>query len=385
MSTSEICRLCGFNDLELSFELKRMPRFNHRLLKPHELKSDVAIDLKISRCLSCGFISLPVNLTSDYYDDYINIPSQSMQARQFQMMSASEFVRKFDLSDRKVLEVGCGDGFFLHALTQASAIPFGIEPSSAQRDQALKYGVQVESGILAGGRVLAAAPFDAFVSRQVFEHVDDMRDFLLTIRGNLAPGAVGMLEVPNLDVLVEGSRFFDFIPEHINYFNPQTLTLAMQLAGFEVLDVLPVDNGESLRVLVKNPKETNFHRLTERVGSLRDDMKTFLIDCKERGKKVAVWGAGGKGVSMMAVVDLEDVAILVDASPEKLGLLTPVSHLTVTSPSEIEANGIDAIVIMAPAYEREIASKLRNELRFKGDIVLAGSGFTRLGVHEEVQ
>ena len=30
---------------------------------------------------------------------------------------------------------------------------------------------------------------------------------------------------------------------------------------------------------------------------------------------------------------------------------------------------------MAPAYEREIAAKLRSDLAFTGEIILAGSGF----------
>jgi SAM-dependent methyltransferase len=371
------CRLCGFLGLTVAVELTGMPRWNHRLLREHELASDRPVDLRVHRCPSCGFVSVAMQLADDYYDDYVNAPSLSPQAQQFQREQAVEFVERFGLKGSRVLEVGCGDGFFLHAVQQAGAAGFGVEPSVAQRALACARGLDVEPGILSGSRRMQAAPFDAFVTRQVFEHVEDIRDFLLTIRGNLRTGAVGLVEVPNLDKLVEERRFFDFIPEHINYFSPRSLALALQLAGFEVLDVAPVQEGESLRALVRWQPLPDCAPLAARVDTLRDDIARYLGECEAHGKKVALWGAGGKGLSMMAVADLKKVKLLVDSDPHKVGLFTPVSHLRVQPPQELAAQGIGAVIVMAPAYELEIARKLRSDWAFTGDIVLAGRGFER--------
>ena len=370
-----VCRLCGAVGVELAFELSGMPRWNHRLLDARELGTDRAIDLAVHRCASCGFVCVPMNLSDDYYDDYLNVPSLSTQARRFQTEQANEFVARFQLHGRKVLEVGCGDGHFLQALNLAGAECVGIEPSAEQRRLAGERGLSVESGILSRGRILPTGPFDAFVTRQVFEHVEPMRDFLLTIRANLRLGAVGLVEVPNLVKLSNEHRFFDFIPEHINYFTPRTLRLALELAGFEVVAVDDVDNGESLRALVQWHGVPDYTTLSLRVDSLRSDVAAYLADCRAKGKSVAIWGAGGKGLSMMAVLDLAGVSLLVDSNPGKLGHFTPVSHLRVEAPSELAARGIGAVIVMAPAFEREIAAKLRAELAFSGDIVLAGSGF----------
>lgn len=353
-------------------QLHGMPRWNHRLLQPQEVEADHGIDITAHRCASCGFVSVPMGLTGDYYDDYVNVPSYSPQAQRFQTEQAAAFVSRFGLVGRRVLEVGCGDGFFLGALDRAGAHGFGIEPSASQCKLARARGLSVELGLLTGQRLLAAAPFDAFVTRQVFEHVEDMRDFLLSIRANLRPGAVGLVEVPNLDQLAAEGRFFDFIPEHINYFTPRTLTLALELAGYEVLDVEPVQEGESLRATVRWPGPPAYEALASRVRSLRAEITGFLQDCRARGQPVALWGAGGKGLSMMAIADLHDVALLVDADPGKFGLLTPVSHLRVSAPEEIARQGIQAVLVLAPAYEDEIAHQLRTALAFNGRIALAG-------------
>lgn len=352
-----------------------MPRWNHRLLSAAELQDDRPIDIDVCRCANCGFVCTAMNLAEDYYDDYLNVPSMSAQARSFQKAQASDFVARFELTDRKVLEVGCGDGFFLRSLADAGARVHGVEPSVVQRRVAASRGLTVDAGVLSQQRILAAGPFDAFVTRQVLEHVDDIYDFLLTVRSNLAPASVGLVEVPNLDKLVADKRFFDFIPEHVNYFSARTLRLALELAGFEVVEVDPVDNGESLRALVRWHGLPDFDGLSQRAASLGVDIAAFVARCREDGKKVAFWGAGGKGLSMLAVADLGGVKLLVDADPGKHGLFTPVSHLRVEAPTELAAQGIDAVVIMAPAYEREIAARLQDELGFRGDIVLAGRAF----------
>jgi cyclopropane fatty-acyl-phospholipid synthase-like methyltransferase len=375
MIDAQRCRLCSHDGVEAVLTLSGMPRWNHRLIRAQELAADRGIDVTAYRCLSCGFVSLPMRLSGDYYDDYVNVPSLSSQAQQFQAEQAREFVARFCLTGCRILEVGCGDGFFLRAMQDAGAQGFGIEPSSAQCQLARARGLQIEQGILAGGRRLADAPFDAFVTRQVFEHVEDIRDFLLTIRGNLQVGAVGLVEVPNLEKLLDEARFFDFIPEHINYFTPRTLSLALDLAGFEVVEVCPVQDGESLRALVRWQAPPDYGRIGSRAGSLRTDMATFMSACRSQGKKVAIWGAGGKGLSMMASVDVSDVQLLVDADPSKVGLYAPVSHLQVSPPQALASQAVDAVIVMAPAYEREIVRKLRTEWAFAGKIVLAGRGF----------
>jgi SAM-dependent methyltransferase len=210
------CRLCGHARHHPFLCLSGMPRWNHRLLSSTEKALDHGINLQVIQCEACGFVSLPVQLDDNYYDSYMLVPSRSTQAQAFQIGEAQAFVSRFGLRDRPVLEVGCGDGFFLAALRDAGAQAFGIEPSREQCALARSRGLRVEQGLLTPDRLLKQAPFAGFATRQVFEHVEDMRGFLLAIRANLTPQAVGLVEVPNLDTLVAQGRFFDFIPEHIN-------------------------------------------------------------------------------------------------------------------------------------------------------------------------
>jgi SAM-dependent methyltransferase len=376
------CRLCGYTSMipaeNLAFEMRNMPSGNHRLLSEGELEFDDPIDLKVFCCQSCGFVSVPMELAENYYEGYVNVPSTSVQSQEFQLEQATEFVHRFGLQGSKVLEVGCGDGYFLKSLVDLGVNGYGLEPSSVQRGHAEARDLNVEGGILAEGRILPNAPFDAFVTRQVFEHVEDMRDFLLTIRLNLRVGGVGLIEVPNLSILAQQERFFDFIPEHVNYFTPNTLGLALQFSGFSVVDVVEVQDGESLRAIVKWEGHESYSRLPARIETLREQLDNFLDICDSENKTVAIWGAGGKGLSMMAVCNLSRIKLLVDSDAGKIGRYTPIKHIRVEAPAALKENKIDVVVVMAPVYEKEIARRLVKELQFAGEIVLAGRGFETL-------
>lgn len=369
------CRLCGQVSPQETVTLGGMPRWNHRLLSQSELQTDRPIDLSIQTCDTCGFVSVRSDLEDNYYSDYVNAPSTSPQMSAFLEAQATEFVERFSLRGASILEIGCGDGGFLVKLREAGARVLGVEPSEQQRKLALTHGLRVEPGILTADRELAGSPFDAIVTRQVFEHIDDMHGFLSATRRHLKLGGVGLVEVPNLDTLLAEDRFFDFIPEHVNYFSSRTLRLALELAGFTVTSIDSVQDHEALRALVRWEGHARLGGLVARVDQLRADIAHFVGEQRARGVQVAVWGAGGKGLSMLAVTDLAGVDLLVDGDPHKEGRYTPVSHLRVCSPDALREHSVGAVVIMAPAYRREILQTLRTKFGFRGPVGVVGRSF----------
>lgn len=374
-SFNKLCRLCGDMASVTALTLERMPSWNHRLLRHSELQMDHPIDLHIQRCETCGFVSLPPALDDNYYADYVNAPSTSPQMQAFLNKQAEEFVDRFKLRGSSILEVGCGDGGFLVALRAAGANVMGVEPSDEQRKLAHSHGLCVEPGVLVADSTLSCTPFDAIVTRQVFEHVEDMRGFLAAIRAHLKPGGVGLVEVPNLDTLLRDDRFFDFIPEHVNYFSTRTLRLVIELAGFSLLSIDPVQDGEALRALFRWDGLPQMDGLRRRVDQLGADISAFVSEQRTRGVRIAVWGAGGKGLSILATTDLGNVDLLVDGDPHKEGRYTPVSHLRVSSPDVFAEQSVGAVVIMAPAYRKEIFNILRTKYGFKGPIGVVGATF----------
>lgn len=367
---SRVCRLCGHDELKVEATLRDVPRFNHRLLREDELLADIAIDLPINRCKKCGFVSVPFLLGDDYYTDYENAPSMSAFMASFIKEQAQELVSTFDLKGKTILDVGCGDGGFMSQLEANNAKCYGLEPSHSQRMLAREKGLEVSAGYLTEDIDLEGSPFDAIVSRQVFEHVEDMHGFLAAICAHLKPGGICLIEVPNLSKLVRENRFFDFIPEHINYFDERTLPLIMSMAGFFIEKVEEVQGGEALSVVGRWNEPSDLTLFGMSSDLLRREITAFIQKERELKKRVGIWGAGGKGLSILATCVGSEVDVLVDTDPSKWGRFTPVTHMQVRRPTEALLQGIDALLITAPLYRKEIAEEATSKYGFTGKIAV---------------
>lgn len=366
------CRLCDHDELSTGLVLKNSPRNVQRLYRSGELTNDRPVELCVLRCHRCGLVQIDPLLDQDYYDDYMMLATHSPQVQAYQGRQSKEFVDRFDLRGKCVKEIGCGDGSYLSHLLAAGCMPAGIEPSDRSRAAATQRGHAVEAGYVTADRALEGAPFDGFVTRQVLEHVPDINGFLTGIRRNLKPDAAGLVEVPSLDKALADRRYYDFFPDHVNYFSARTLRLALELNGFEVLEVRHDMFDEYVVAYVLNTEHPGLEEIAATAESLAQELRSFILGCRQRGERVAVWGAGGKGLVSLATAGIVDIDLLVDSDPNKLGLLTPVTHLEVRPPEALRDAGCAAVIVTAMAYKDEITRTLIEDLGFKGRIAYLG-------------
>lgn len=367
------CRLCGSTRTEISLSIPRAPRNIQNLLREEDLARDRPIHLEVYTCKVCGFVQIPPVLEEDYYDDYLMGTTHSAQMQSYQASQAAGFIKRFELQGKRILEVGCGDGSYLDHLMAQGAQVHGIEPSQRFRQLAIGRGHAVEDGYVTADRQVCDAPFDAFVTRQVLEHVPDIHDFLRGLRLNVVDGGYGLVEVPSLEKAVADGRFFDFFTDHVNYFSLDTLALAMRNNGFRVIEASHGMFEEYNIVLVQAVSSPSLAKLQQALSDLSGDLSELLSEKQRKGEKVCVWGAGGKGLSVLAATGVDSIDLLVDSDPFKQGLYTPVSHLRVEKPSTQNLSSMDCVVITAMAYRHEIERDLRSVYGFKGTIAVIGN------------
>ena len=366
------CRLCHFTDLSTALVLTNSPRNVQRLYRRDELSHDRPVDLRVLRCQSCGLVQIEPLLDDGYYDDYMMLATHSPQVQAYQGRQSREFVERFALQGKSVKEIGCGDGSYMNHLRVAGCRPSGVEPSDRSREYAMKRGHAVEGGYVTAQSHLVGAPFDGFVTRQVLEHVPDINAFLTGIRRNLKPGAAGLVEVPSLDKALADRRYYDFFADHVNYFSTRTLRLALELNGFEVLEVRHDMLDEYIVAYVLNTPHPDLDAIDTTASSLSQELRDFVESHRQRGEKIAVWGAGGKGLVSLATAGIVDIDLLVDSDPNKLGLLTPITHLEILPPEALRDSGCAAIIVTAMAYKHEITRTLIEDLGFSGRIAYLG-------------
>jgi SAM-dependent methyltransferase len=367
------CRLCGAARLAPLLTLENAPHDVSYLLTPEQAVHDAPIRLEVFRCSDCGHVQLAQDPESSYYEDYLMTVSHSAQMRAFQQQQAEDFVARYGLAGRRVIEVGCGDGNYLSILRGLGVEAVGIEPSARFREVTAAAGHRVLAGYVTAADAIPEAPYDAFVTREVFEHVPDPNDFLAGVRRSLTDDAVGLVEVPSLEQALEHRRFFDFFPDHVNYWSVSTLSRALERNGFLVDAVTRGMNGEYLQAYVRVDAGRDGTALAAAVGEVRGALRALLEGAARDGRTVAAWGSGAKGLTSLAEAGADGIRYVIDSDPYKQGRLTPATHLPVVAPDHLDAHPVDIIILTALAYRDEVVAQLRGPLRFTGTIAVLGA------------
>lgn len=360
------CRVCN-SQADQVLSLDRVPPNVQALLKENQLGQVSPTTFRVYQCNNCGLVQAPVQLSDQYYDDYLMSTTFSQQLGTYLDELVEEFVNTYGLHQGRVLDVGCGDGAFMYPFKQRNIATVGIEPSDRSRVVAEQDGFEVYSGYLSADTVIPSGPFDAFVSRQVLEHVDDLQGMLTGLKRNLKPGAVGIIEVPSLEKALKDQRFYDFFPDHINYYSLESLRNTLELNGFRVLDLRHTMFDEYNVAIVKLRTSTDFSAVVNNVTSLVQDIDQLFAQAKEQNLTTAIWGAGAKGLSILTNANTDNIDHLVDSDINKQGRYTPISELLIEDPSVLDT--VDVLVITAVAYQETIVKKLD---KFTGSIYLLG-------------
>jgi len=131
----------------------------------------------------------------------------------------------------RVLDFGCGYGGFLSMCSMYGFDAYGVDRSSAKRDN------NRFSRVFAGIEDVAGmAPFHALTLFEVLEHLDDPHGLMLRLRDLLATGGILVLEVPDCSGVrnIETRHDYGKIHplEHINGFTSETLKRFAARLGF---------------------------------------------------------------------------------------------------------------------------------------------------------
>ncbi len=164
-------------------------------------------------------------------------------------------VLKMGLQGRRLLDIGCGNGVFLHEAKKAGYEPWGLDFDKGNIKVAReRYGLEnvfcmsVEAAL----RKFGKKSFDVITFFEVLEHLDAPVEFLEDVKELLSPGGVIALSVPNryrsLDTLGAG----DAPPNHLTKWSAPSLKGFLERMGFAVVSLVEKTiDDEDLNIYLK--------------------------------------------------------------------------------------------------------------------------------------
>jgi len=382
----EQCRCCGGSHLEVVLDLGCTPLAN-------ALPSDLSIPeptypLAVAICRDCALVQTTYWVSGEviFGGDYPYFSSYSTDYLRHARDHALELIEERRLGPESlVVEIASNDGYLLRNFVERGVPVLGIDPARGPAETARGIGVptleeyfgsELARGLRAEGRRA-----DVVLGNNVLAHVDDPNQLAAGVAILLADEGVAIFEVPYLVDLVERCAFDTIYHEHNCYFSLRALQNLFERHELHVVDVRRLEvHGGSLRVSVARKGEekaavaelrsledrlgvatTDFYRqFAQRVEAVTSGLRDLLTRLRDRGERVAAYGAAAKGATLANASGIgpDLVAYVVDRNPAKQGRFLPGVRIPIVPPERLEEDPPDLLLIFVWNLLPEIRAQL---------------------------
>lgn len=190
------------------------------------------------KCSACGFVFAQKIPTEQeliaYYDGYgrNDYLSPITIKRYNELLDQMEPFRKTN----KLLDVGCGIGYFLEVAKERGWEVYGTEYTDRAIEICEGKGIIMQQGKLDPSK-FEAESFDIITSFEVLEHINNPIEETNNFYQLLRKGGLVYLTTPNFNSLLRYrlKERYDVItyPEHLSYYTPKTLNKLFKRCGFK--------------------------------------------------------------------------------------------------------------------------------------------------------
>src|SRR5258707_10300420 len=212
----------------------------------------------IIACAACGFrhavpLPDPIDLDAVYREEYYTLEKPDFivfaeEDQQWAELAQTDrlaiFERLLPRDRRRLLDIGCGPGWFLKTAKERGWQVRGIEPSRQAAAHARSLGIDFVENFFSAKSAPGLGTFDAVHLNNVLEHVPNPIEVLTLARDVLTPGGLLCVNVPNDFTPFQRSactalslpEWWVAPPHHLNYFDFDSLAALYERLGFTERD-----------------------------------------------------------------------------------------------------------------------------------------------------
>jgi SAM-dependent methyltransferase len=386
-----VCHNCGKQSASVFYKVKDVPVNSCLLMSTQKQALEFPRgDIALGFCENCGFIfnvsfdPSVVNYSSKYEDQQCFSSTFNNFARNL----STALVEKYNLHNKRVLEIGCGKGDFLTQLCeQGHNYGVGIDPAYIEG--------RIQSSAL--DRLTFIRDFysekyanyheDFVCCRHTLEHIQTTSKFVKSVRSAIGNrlDTIVFFEVPDVTRVLLELAFWDIYYEHCSYFNAGSLARLFRLCKFEVINLAQGFDNQYILIDAKpvNQASNKAYALEEKVKETKKHVKYFSEHCKDKlnqwknrlqqihadGKRTVVWGSGSKCVSFLTTLHVQDeIDYVIDINPYRHGKFIPGAGKEIMRPEFLKKLKPDVIFVMNSMYLDEIRQMLK-KIRVNAEVL----------------
>jgi hypothetical protein len=398
------CRFCGTNLQHTFVDLGTSPLCQRHVTPERFDHAEAVYPLHVYVCHKCFLVQLPAYVAREEIFDaeYGYFSSFSDTWLKHAEDYVAMMVGRFGLGRAsKVVEVASNDGYLLQYFVRAGVPVLGIEPTVNTAAIAIKKGVPTISqffGEQTAREVRATqGAADVILGNNVLAHVPDINDFVGGMKILLSSNGVVTMEFPQLLHLIDRSYWDTIYHEHFSYLSFTTVERIFAHHGLTLFDVDELTtHGGSIRIYARHLEDLSkpvharvaamkqreaqaghfdlkyYESFGERVKESKRAILEFLIGLKRDGKRIAAYGAPGKGNTLLNYCGIRTdfLDYTVDRSPHKQGNFLPGTRIPIYGPEKIRETKPDYLFLLPWNLQEEIVRQMADIRAWGGKFIV---------------
>jgi 2-polyprenyl-3-methyl-5-hydroxy-6-metoxy-1,4-benzoquinol methylase len=394
------CRSCSSSNIQTVINLGFQPLAGGfiKALRKQNIEEKF-YPLEINFCKNCLLLQTNVSIDPDtLFKKYFYVSSSIKTLVSHFETQANELIKIFpDPSRRFIVEIGCNDGTFIKSLIKNDFKTLGVDPATNIVKPAITKGLPIMndyfSSSLAKKIARSHGKADAIFGFHSLAHIENMHDVLKGVKYLLKKDGFLAMEVHYLAKLIKDMQYDMIYHEHQFYYSLLSLKNFIKQYELEVFDVKRFDIragsimffiqntkggsrviNKEIRSLIETEKKYGLHKIetfikfARNINLRRTQLVKLLQRLKKEHKKVAGYGASGRGTVIANYCGLKDyLNYVVDDAPSKHGALIPGTHHRIYPSSKITRDRVDYALLFAWPFYKEVKSK---NIYFKGKFII---------------
>jgi SAM-dependent methyltransferase len=385
------CRFCGASLSHTFVDLGMSPLCESYISSEQLNQMEAFYPLHVWVCDQCFLVQLESYVSAEHiFAEYAYFSSYSDSWLKHSSDYVDMITKRLGLGRQSLaVELASNDGYLLQYFVNKGIPALGVEPAANVAKVAVEKGVptlvkffgrQTAREIAADGKRA-----DLIIGNNVLAQVPDLNDFVDGITIVLKPGGVATLEFPHLMQLMEQNQYDTIYHEHFSYFSLMTVEQIFAAHGLVLFDVDEIPtHGGSIRIYLRHAEDSSkavspavvnlrnrelgaglnrmvtYVAFAEQVIESKRALLELLIRLRREGKRVAGYGAPGKGNTLLNYCGIRTdfLEFTVDRNPYKHGRFLPGTRIPIHPVEHIRERRPDYILILPWNLRDEIVAQL---------------------------
>jgi SAM-dependent methyltransferase len=365
------CKICKSNKNNNFTIVKNLPGSAQLFTKKKTKKND-PINLKIFKCSFCGVLQIK-NKPVSYYKNVIRTTGQSEYLKKIRKKQIQWAINKLN-NKGNYIEIGCGSGENIKIFSKYTNNIYGTENSKKNFLICKKNKLKVFNLFLSDhNHQNIKKKFNCFFIFNFLEHIPNINNFIKNLKKILTQDVIGIIEVPNFDMIKKKKLYTEIILDHLYYFEKKTLINTLQINGLGVIKTKTIFDDYILSVTVKNKDkkinkkilQNNFNIQSINRNLEKSKKKISLFFKKFKIKSFIVWGAGHQALTFITHFEIKKyIKYIVDSADFKQNKYAPGSNLKIIDPIMLEnEKKIFNILILVGGYNFEVIKTIKQKYK----------------------